>query len=180
LLDYADDHGGTSVVTTARNGDDDGQSASAPLVGDVSTERGNDDWAVPWDKWGPRATAMFENPVSLSKNLSGERRASMKRDDQIRIQDYNPYRIRQARASMKSLRRRGGDSHEREGSTDTVIQSRGVESNTIPGGEWFEEDVTTELPYLETVVDVPGCRAFHIEQDQVLLHMDDLNKVSVD
>ncbi len=175
LLDYADGHGGTSI---ARNGDDDGRSALSPLVGDVSTEGGNNDGAMLWDRWGPQATAMFENPMVLDKKLSGERKATMEQDDQIHIQDYNPYRIRQARASMKSLRRRG-DSREREGSTDTVIRSRVIESNTIRAGEWFEEDVTTELPYLETVVNVPGCTAFHMEHDQVLLRVDDLNRVSI-
>src|SRR5258708_2219437 len=171
LLDYADGHGGTSM---ARNGDDDGQSASSPLVGDVSTEGGNDDGAVLWDRWGPQATAMFENPSVLENILSGERRAVMERDDQIRIQDCNPYRIRQA------LRRRGGDAHEKEGRADTVTQTRVVESNTIRAGEWFEEDVTTELPYLETVLNMPGCRTFYLKQNEVLLSVDDLNKVSVD
>src|SRR5258708_3272769 len=171
LLDYADGHGGTSI---ARNGDDDGRSALSPLVGDVSTEGGNDDGAVLWDRWGPQATAMFENPSVLENILSGERRAVMERDDQIRIQDCNPYRIRQA------LRRRGGDAHEKEGRADTVTQTRVVESNTIRAGEWFEEDVTTELPYLETVLNMPGCRTFYLKQNEVLLSVDDLNKVSVD
>jgi hypothetical protein len=79
-----------------------------------------------------------------------------------------------------------GDSEEEdklagEGNVDTCHLKgtrRITESSTIPGGEWFEEDVTTALPHVEIEVDVPGCRAIYMEQDQVLFRVDDLDKVS--
>jgi hypothetical protein len=82
-----------------------------------------------------------------------------------------------------------GDSEEEEeqeweGNADTRDPNfpkrtrRIIESSTVQGGEWFEEDVTTSLPHLEIKVDVPGCRAIYMEQDQVLFLVDDLNKVS--
>jgi len=46
------------------------------------------------------------------------------------------------------------------------------------GGEWFREDVTTSLPYLEITVYLPRCRGLYMEQDQLLLHVDALNVVS--
>jgi len=80
-----------------------------------------------------------------------------------------------------------GDSEEEEeddegeGKADTWLPKgarRITESSTIRGGEWFEEDVTTALPYLEIEVDVPRCRTIYMEQDQVLFRVDDLDKVS--
>jgi hypothetical protein len=104
------------------------------------------------------------------------------------IRDYNPYRIRQARAFMmaKGLRGHGwGDSHEEEDEEEENAEAfhpkvtrRIIERSTIQGGECFEEDVTTELPHLETKVDVPGCRAIYLEQDKIVLRVDDLDKVS--
>ena len=146
LLSYAD---GTHVVPTA-------------AVGDVSAKEGAD---VLWDAWGPQTTsvtALGTTPVGR-RNVFGERRATIEKDGQIRIRDYNSYRIRRARVSNVGLDQNG--------------TCRIVESNTIRGGEWFEEDVRTELPYLDVVVDVQGCkgcREIYLEQDGVLLGVDDL------
>lgn len=113
----------------------------------------------------------------------------------IRIHDYNPYRIRQAKASMvaKGLgRHEWGDSHEHEGE-DWSDEGEGNCGPISPArypqnhrkvalhtraGDWFEEDVRTAVPYLDAVVEVPGRRAMYMEQDQILLLVDDLGKVS--
>jgi hypothetical protein len=202
LLAYAD--GARAVPTapatvTAGAGspikDGDGRSASAQAVlGGVNAEddvEGHiDDEGVPWSVWGPRATTVSDSSDHGHvdwRYVLGERRAMIGRDtDQICIHDYNPYRIRQARVA-KNLGVHGwGDSHEQgedEGQwnrdkSHPKVTRRIIESSTIRGGQWFQEDVTTALPHLEIVVDVPWCRAFYMEQDQILLHVGDLDKVS--
>ena len=104
------------------------------------------------------------------RNLFGERRATIEEGGQIRIRDYNSYRVRRARDSNVGLDQNG---------SCKIVES----ISTVQGGEWFEEDVTTVLPYLDIMVDVPGCkgcREIYLEQDEVLLRMDDLqaDKVS--
>jgi hypothetical protein len=163
-------------------GDGDGESTSVQaLVSDANTDNGagggvDDD--VPWDAWGPRATAMSGHEYVEWHYLLGERRATIERDaDQICIRDYNPYRIRQARAPLlaKGL---GGKSNGNANTFHPKVIRRIIESSKIWGGQWFQEDVTTTLPRLDVVMDVPGCRAIYMEQDQVLLRVKDLDKVS--
>ena len=174
LLAYADAAG---VGPTAAD-------ATVAVVG------GETDAGVPWDAWGPRATAMSGHMHVGWRYLLGERRATLD-SERIRIRDYNPYRIRQARASLvaKGLRGNGrGDSHEEDGGQDGGEEiedtsrpsgTRSIaEGSTIPGGQWFQEDVVTALPHMDTVLEVPGCRAIYMEQDQVLLRVDDLDQVS--
>jgi hypothetical protein len=74
-----------------------------------------------------------------------------------------------------------GNSHEEEGNAHTFrprVVRKITEMSEISGGEWFQEDVIMGLPYLDIVVDVPECRAIYMEQDHILLHVDDLDKVS--
>jgi hypothetical protein len=166
------------------DGDCDGRSVSgsALVVGDVNAEGG-----VPWVAWGPRATALSDQTHVGWRYLLGERRATIEHGvHRIRIRDYNPYRIRQAKASMVAKgvgRHEWRDSHEHEG--EGIVDPfhphgtrRITESSTTRGGDWFEEDVRTALPHLDVAVDVPGCREIYMEQDQVLLQLDDLDKVS--
>jgi hypothetical protein len=195
LLAYAD---GARVVLTATaavatdqelsNGDGDGQLAPVQAVmEDVNIDNdvgGGVDDGVPWDAWGPRATTADEAHGGWCYVL-GERRAAIEQGaDQICIRDYNPYRIRRARASMvaKDLGGRGWvDPHEEEGNAYTFrprVIRKITEMGEISGGDLFQGDVTTGLPYLDTVVDVPGCRAIYMEQDHILLHVDDLDQVS--
>jgi hypothetical protein len=153
LLSYAD---GVPVVPTAA------------VVGDINVKDGNENDAVLWDAWGPRATSVTSlgPPGQVGwRNLFGERRATIENGIQIRIRDYNSYRIRQARDSNI------GPSPDQSGTL------RIVENTTIQGEEWFEEDVTTALPYLDIMVDVWGCKRckeIYLEQDEVLLRVDDL------
>jgi hypothetical protein len=87
-----------------------------------------------------------------------ERRASIEKGGQtVRIRDYNSYSIRRERDSNV------GPSPDQNGTR------RIVESSTIRGGGWFEEDVTTVLPYLDIVVDVRECREIYLEQHEILL-----------
>ena len=183
LLAYADAARVGPAATASSN--DDGQSQVQVVVGEANA-------GVPWDAWGPRGTAVSDHTHVGWRYLLGERRATLEQGGrQIRIRDYNPYRIWQARASLvaKALGGHGrGDSHEEEGEDDegevdgdTSRQNgtrRITESSMIRGGEWFEEDVVTALPHTDTVLDVPGCKAIYMEQDQVLLRVDDLDQVS--
>jgi hypothetical protein len=194
LLGYAD---GVHVVPPATatvasdaessNGDGNGRSASAD---------GDDD--VPWDAWGPRATAMSDREYGSHvkrSHLLGERMSMIENhfgqfEPRISIRDFNPYRIRQARASMvaKGLAGHdGGDSHEEEKEDEGegiahTLHPKGtrriIESSTIPGGDCFQEDITTALAHLDAGVDVPGCRAIFMEQNQVLFHLEDADEVS--
>jgi hypothetical protein len=162
------------------NGAGDGQSAQAQAVVD---EVGIDE-GIPWDAWGPRATAVSVHPHIGWRFLVGERKVTVDQDaDKTYIRDYNAYRIRQARAFTvaKGLDGHGTvDSREGEGTANTFHLKgtrRIIESRTIHGGEWFEEDVTTSLPHLESEVDLAGCRYLYMGQDKVLLRVDGLDKV---
>jgi hypothetical protein len=203
LLAYAE---GAHAVPTATiayahhessNGDEDGQSVLMQyVVGDANADNNavggvnGDD--VPWGAWGPRATAVSER-LRLgwlhSLGVVGERRITVERNvGQICIRDYNPYRIQQARASMMAKGFRGhgwGDSNEegdeRGGNADTFhpkVTRRIIEKTTTQRKGFFEEDVTTALPHLETKIDEPGCRAIYVEQDKILIRVNDLDKVS--
>lgn len=183
LLAYADAAAARAVVPTATVAvAADGESSSGRSAQDVDAEG-----VVPWAAWGPRATAVSDQTHVVWRYLLGERRATIEEGvDRIRIRDYNPYRIRQAKGSMvaKGLGRHDlGDSHEHEGEGIVDLfhpqgTRRITESCTTRAGDWFEEDVRTALPHLDIVVDVPGCRAIYMEQDQILLRVDDLDKVS--
>jgi len=196
LLAYAD---GAQVVPTSTttaespNGAGDGQSASAQAaVGDTAADDNANaevsigDDCVRWDVWGPRATAVSDLTHVGWRYLVGERRVTIEQGaSQICIRDYNPYRIRQAMASMVAAKGLAGDnlgdSHEEEGTANTPHPKgtrRITEGGTIRGGEWFQDDVTTSLPHLDSEVDVPGCRAIYMEQDKILLRVDNLDKVS--
>lgn len=203
LLAYADAAAREVVLTPnatvaadaeSSDGDGDGRSASSQAQARVVVDDVNAEGGVPWAAWGPRATALSDETHVRWRYLLGERRATIEHGvHRIRISDYNPYRIRQAKASMVAKgvgRHEWGDSHEHEGE-DSSDEGEGIvdpfhphgtrriaESSTTRAGDWFEEDVRTALPHLDVTVDVPGCREIYMEQDQVLLRMDDLDKVS--
>jgi hypothetical protein len=135
---------------------------AAAVVGNVNPKECDETDVVPWDAWGPQvtsATAIDSMRTGCQWiSLFGERRATVEMWGPIRIRDYNSYRIQQARDSDVGLSRNS--------------TCRIVESTTIPAGKWFKEDVTTALPYLDIVVDVPGgkgCSAIYLEQDEILV-----------
>jgi hypothetical protein len=159
----------------------------------------DDDDGVPWAEWGPRFTSMSDHTSFEWNDLLGERRATVdRRGHQIRMHDYNPYRIRQARMAGLAAAaaagdhrhvgdeggggggeggRRRGDSDEGEGEGGNGYRRSGsrriTEGRRISGGEWFREDVLTALPHLDTMIYKPGCKAIYMEQDQLLLHVED-------
>jgi hypothetical protein len=190
----------TATVTAgvgSPNNDEDGQTASAQAVvsdanadDDDDAEGRFDDYCVPWDAWGPRTTTVSDSSSMDWRYVLGERRATMERyTNQICIHDYNPYRIQQARASLaaknlvvhgrEDFHEQGGDEGQwNAGTFHPKVTRRIIESSMVQGGQWFQKDVTTALPHLEIVVDVPGCSAIYMEQDQILLHVGELDKVS--
>ena len=151
----------------------------------------NDDGgdAVPWAEWGPRSTSMSDHTSFEWNDLLGERRATVDpHNHEIRIYDYNPYRIRQARKSGLAVggeEKGGGGELERRRTGDSDLEVEGgnesrqggsrriTESSTIRGGEWFREEVWTGLPHLDTKIYKRGCTAIYMEQDQLLLHVED-------
>ena len=177
-----------TVATDAKSSDGDATQAQAQAVVDA-------EGSVPWAAWGPRVTAVSDQTHVGWRYLLGERRTTIEEGvHRIRIRDYNPYRIGQAKASMvaKGLGRHElGDSHEQHEGEDWSDEVEGIvdpfhphgtrritESSTTRAGDWFEQDVRTALPYLDVEVDVPGCREIYMEQDQILIRVDDLDKVS--
>jgi len=154
----------------------------------------SDNIGVTWAAWGPRATSISDHTSFEWNDLLGERRATVDQSGhRIRIYDYNPYRIREARTS--GLRKGhngqvGGEGGRPTGNSDEGEGWEGgnrahpngtrriTETSTIRGGEWFRDDVCTALPHLDTVIYKPGCRAIYMEQDQLLLHVDELDDVS--
>jgi len=155
-------------------------------------DEGREDDGVPWAAWGPRATSVSDHTHVGANDLLGERRTTIDLSGhRVRINDYNLYRIRQAveaageaSKSAEDPRRSAGgpqsgvfvdvDGDEWNRARENGIR-RMTETSTVLGGEWFREDVTTSLPYLETTVYVPRCKGLYMEQDQLLLHVDALN-----
>jgi hypothetical protein len=172
----------------------DRSSSPSPLNANANEQQVDaDGGAIPWAEWGPRSTSMSDHRVFEWNDLLGERRATVDHGgDRVRIHDYNPYRIRQARKSGLAKGHHGGggglegrrvdsDLDVEEGNESRRSGSRRItERNRIERGEWFREDVWTALPHLDMMIYKPGCRAIYMEQDQLLLHVDDyLNDVSV-
>src|SRR5713226_898189 len=126
--------------------------------GNDNAEEDNENNVVAWNAWGPRATS-----VELSdyrrvrwRNCFAEQRVTIEEGDLIRIRDYNSYHIQQARDSNVGFKQNG--------------TRRIFNRSEIRGVEWFEEDVTAELPYLDIVVNVQGRAKYsemYLEQDEV-------------
>lgn len=192
--------------SSSSDGGGGGGQAERPARADVKDSNGDEEEdegegdvkVVPWASWGPRETSMSDHTSFEWNDLLGERRATVDpRGRRIRIYDYNPYRIRQARMSglvevrrhhrhvggggVQQQQQRAGDSDEDEEEANRSHRNgsrRITETSTIKGGQWFREDVSTGLPHLDTVIYRSGCRAIYMEQDQLLLHVEDMNDVS--
>jgi hypothetical protein len=136
---------------------------------------------VPWAEWGPHTTSMSDHTHIGWNDLLGERRAMIDASGlRMRIRDYNPYRI--WKASLPARRRQGGGESDPDldADQDEVFRRRPTprmvnKTSSIRAAEWFEDDVVTALPYVDVVVYIPGCRAIHMQQDQLLLHVDDVS-----
>jgi hypothetical protein len=146
------------------------------------------DRVVPWVEWGPQTTSMSDHTHIGWNDLLGERRAMIDASGlRMRIRDYNSYRIWQAgrpvTSSLLPRRRQGGGESpdpDLDADQDDAFRRRPTprivnKTSSIRAGEWFEDDVVTALPYVDVVVYIPGCRAIHMQQDQLLLHVDDVS-----
>jgi hypothetical protein len=171
------------------------QATAAAAAEGRTSPSSNGGRVVPWAEWGPQATCMTDRSHVGWNDLLGELRVMIDASGlRIRISDYNPYRIRQAAvaaaaasaaSSMPTKRHHGGrrtrgayvdqesddDKHRKPNRYPRIINK----TSTIQAGEWFQDDVVTTLPYMDVVVYIPGCRAIHMQQDQLLLHVDDVS-----
>ena len=95
---------------------------------------------IPWENWGPHATACFELPVRPKVDvLIGDRLATLSRGT-LSIFDFNSTRIQDA---IKG----NGDSSLGRSMDVTTVKHKSV----IPKGRLFKEDVVGELPYISVV-----------------------------
>jgi hypothetical protein len=118
---------------------------------------------VPWEEWGPKNTRILEHDSLTWGSLVGERRVTVgqMRPTLITIRDYNPFRVRRARA------RTGGAGNEIKlecGSVMRVVD----DVSTYRGGEWFVDDIESSLPYVETVTPYEGCEGIFMDEDNLL------------
>ncbi len=92
---------------------------------------------IPWENWGPRITACFDDPFHRYA-LMGER-LTIITNKGLSLLDFNLSRIR-------DTIQRTGNSSGRSGPV-TTVNHRSV----IPRRTWFREDVVGELPYISVV-----------------------------
>ncbi|KAH9963629.1 hypothetical protein BC827DRAFT_1266400 [Russula dissimulans] len=119
--------------------------------------------AVPWERWGPPNTRIVEHDSLTWGSLVGERRAMVGqlRPTRIMMRDYNPFRVRRA------LERMGGAGKELKLECGSVIKVID-EMSVYRGGEWFNDDIETSLPYVETTTLYTGCEGIFMDEDNLL------------
>jgi hypothetical protein len=94
---------------------------------------------IPWENWGPRATACFKYPVRGYSAVLMGRRLTEVSHNRLFLFDSNSSRIR--------------DTIERTGNSSgpsglvTTVEHRSV----VPRERLFREDVVGELPYISVV-----------------------------
>jgi len=92
---------------------------------------------IPWENWGPRVTACFDDPFHRYA-LMGERLTIISNEG-LSLLDFNLSRIRD------TIQRTGNSSG--PSGPVTTVNHRSV----IPRRKWFREDVVGELPYISVV-----------------------------
>jgi hypothetical protein len=119
---------------------------------------------IPWDEWGPTNTRIHESDTLTPGSQVGERRATVL-PTRITIRDYNPYRVGRALVSL------GGAGREvtlESGSIVKVVK----EPSVYRGGEWFRDDIETNLPYVETtVLYEEECRGVFMDEDNLVVEV---------
>ena len=120
---------------------------------------------IPWKEWGPKNTRVQESDSLTCGSHVGERRA-MVLPTRITIRDYNPYRVGRALASL------GGAGRE------VILESNSVvkvvkEPSVYRGGEWFRDDIETNLPYVETVAPYreEECEGVFMDEDNLVVEV---------
>ena len=93
---------------------------------------------IPWENWGPRATACFELPLDLHSRVDAITgvRCTRIREGELSILDFNSMRIRDAMQRNRNSSGRPADV--------TTVGLRSI----IARGRHFREDVVSELPYI--------------------------------
>ena len=98
---------------------------------------------IPWENWGPRVTACFDDPVHWHRYALMGERLTIITNEGLSLLDFNSPRIRD------TIRRSGNSSG--HSVHVTTVEHRSV----IPGGSVFREDVVGQLPYISVVRPVP-------------------------
>jgi hypothetical protein len=132
----------------------------------AGAKTGEGEGAVPtvsWEEWGPMNTRVLEHDSLTWGALDGERRATvgLVPPTRITMHDYNPFRVRRA------LARTGGPGNEMNlecGSVMKVVSEKSV----CHKGEWFVDDIESNLPYVETVTPYPGCERVFMDENNLL------------
>ena len=149
---------GSSSHETCGEDDDAGEEDLEQEEEEGEEEGGEETVPVPWEEWGPRSTRVISPPAfHWITAHAGQRWLSLE-DDKLVVRDFSAARVRRARARAEAsgapsdsttyLRHQTGDG---TGAVLAPAQTR------IPGGSaCFREDVTSELPFLETRVDSRG------------------------
>lgn len=118
---------------------------------------------VPWEKWGPNKTHILEHDSDIPRlggSFAGERHATVL-PMCITIRDYNRYRVRRALALLGGA---GRAVTLENGSIITVVKEP-----VYRGGEWFREDIETNLPYVQTAVPYNWCNEILMDKDNLVV-----------
>ena len=94
---------------------------------------------IPWENWGPRVTACFDDPVHRHRYALIGERLTIITNAGLSLLAFNSSRIR-------DTIQRTGNSSGRSGRV-TTVNHRSV----VPRERWFREDVVGELPYISVV-----------------------------
>lgn len=125
------------------------------------------DGELEWERWGPVNTRILEHDSLTWGSLVGERRATVGQVTPTRItmRDYNPFRVGRALEMLASRGAGPGKEVKLEcGSVVKVVK----EMSSYRGGEWFQDDIETGLPYVETVTPYFGCEGIFMDEDNLL------------
>src|SRR6266852_354539 len=112
---------------------------------------------LPWETWGPANTRILGHGTFWCGGLCGERGATVLMS-RITIRDYNPYRVRRALALLGGA---GSEVTLACGSVVKVVK----EASVYHGGEYFYNDIETNLPYVETITSYDGCHELSMDEN---------------
>lgn len=140
---------------------------NAPAPASRTAGTGTKDGTLAWEKWGPANTRILDLDSLTWGSLVGERRATVGQvlPTRITIRDYNPFRVRRA-VEMLALRgvEPGKEVKLECGSVVKVVK----EMSSYRGGEWFNDDIETSLPYVETIRPYPGCEGIFMDEENLV------------
>ena len=111
---------------------------------------------VPWEDWGPKATRWIDaNYLSDCQSLSGMRCAisSLKSPGEVKVMDFNPKRLSMLEDKPKDhligyTKDKGQMKWENKGEEKNEMLLVTSQSK-VPAGDYFQNDIVSELPYTE-------------------------------